>query len=225
MTSLIYLHGFADGPDDLKGRYCLAWAGARGIPFRGPDLNLPAFESLTISAQVDAVETLIRCSESPAVLVGSSLGGLVAVAAAHRAAARGRAPLKALILLAPAFGFARRRMESSLWEGYRLRGSMLVRHSATQGWARLGRQLLDDLPAWTREDDWRVDVPTFVLHGSADEVVPVEESEAFVRRQLNARLLILDDAHELSAAQSMDALGRVLSEAFDGADSITAQGE
>lgn len=209
MTSLVYLHGFADGPNDLKGRYCRAWAEARGIVFHGPDLNVPTFESVTISAQVEAVGALVGRLESPAVLVGSSLGGLVAVAAAHR-----RARLKTLILLAPAFGFARRRLESDAWAGYRLRGSFPVWHSAMGRWARLGPQLLEDLPAWMQEDAWLVETPAVVLHGRRDEVVSVEESEAFVRRHPRARLLILDDGHDLSAALSMDALGGVLAEVF-----------
>jgi pimeloyl-ACP methyl ester carboxylesterase len=210
VTSLVYLHGFADGPNDLKGRYCRTWAESRGIDFHGPDLNLPAFESLTISAQVEAVETILKHLESPAVLVGSSLGGLVAVAAAHH-----RAPVDTLILLAPAFGFARRRLESDLWAGYRLRGNLPVWHSATKSWLRLGPQLLVDLAAWAQENTWRVEMPTFVLHGRRDEIVPVEESEEFVCRQPNARLLILDDAHELSAAASMDALSGLLMKSFD----------
>ena len=216
MTSLVYLHGFADGPNDLKGGYCRDWAESRGIDFHGPDLNLPAFESLTISAQVDAVETLLKQLASAPVLVGSSLGGLVALAAADR-----RSPVKALILLAPAFGFAQRRLESDLWAGYRLRGNLPVWHSATNSWLRLGPQLLADLPAWA-DENWRVEVPTFVLHGRRDEIVPVEESEAFVRRTPNARLLILDDVHELSAPPSMDVLGEVLMKSFEGSDSIIA---
>jgi pimeloyl-ACP methyl ester carboxylesterase len=216
MTSLLYLHGFADGPKNPKGRYCHAWAKAHGIVFHAPDLNVPTFESLTISAQVDAVETLIQQSESSPVLVGSSLGGLVAVAAAHRANDQGRARLKALILLAPAFGFARRRLESDLWAGYRLRGNLPVWHFAKEHWARLGPQLLEDLPAWTREEIRRVEAPIFVLHGRRDEIVPVEESEAFVSRQPDARLLILDDDHDLSATPSMDALSGILTQVFNG---------
>jgi pimeloyl-ACP methyl ester carboxylesterase len=216
MASLLYLHGFADGPKNPKGQYCHAWAEARGIVFHAPDLNVPTFESLTISAQVDTVLTLIEQSESPPVLVGSSLGGLVAVAAAHRANDQGSARLKALILLAPAFGFARRRLESDLWAGYRVRGNLPVWHFAKEQWARLGPQLLEDLPAWTREEIWRVKAPTFVLHGRKDESVPVEESEAFVNRHPDARLLILDDNHDLSATPSMDALNGILTQVFDG---------
>jgi len=216
VSSLIYLHGLADGPADAKGRHCRNWAEARGIVFHGPDLNLPTFESLTITAQLNAVEILIGELESPPVLVGSSLGGLVAAAVAHRAVACGRPGLKALILLAPAFGFARRRLESDFWAGYRLRGQVPVWHSVMARWARLGPELLADLPAWTGEDAWRVDAPTIVIHGRRDSSVPVEESERFVRRQSRARLLILDDEHDLSEAASLKALDEALTAAFEG---------
>jgi len=214
VSSIIYLHGFADGPNDLKGQYCRAWAGSRGIEFYGPDLNLPAFESLTISAQVDAVETLVRQLESTAVLIGSSLGGLIAAAVGHRIVPRQRSWLKALILLAPAFGFARRRLESELWADYRRRGNLPIWHSGMQRWMCLGPQLLDDLPAWTQAETWQIEMPVFVLHGRRDEIVPLAESDAFVLRHPRARLLVLEDAHELSTESSIDALGGVLSEVF-----------
>ncbi len=60
MSALVYLHGFASGPNGSKGSHCRAWAEARGIPFHAPDLNLPSFEELTITAQVEAVEALLR---------------------------------------------------------------------------------------------------------------------------------------------------------------------
>ena len=53
---LVYLHGFASGPQGAKGTHCRDWAAARGIPFHAPDLNLPDFEHLTLTAQVEAVD-------------------------------------------------------------------------------------------------------------------------------------------------------------------------
>ncbi|HOD32611.1 MAG TPA: YqiA/YcfP family alpha/beta fold hydrolase, partial [Holophaga sp.] len=114
MSALVYLHGFASGPDGHKGRHCRAWAEAHGVAFHAPDLNLPTFEGLTVTAQVRAVEALLAGLATAPVLVGSSLGGLVAAAVAYRGVA-----LRHLVLLAPAFGFARRRLEGERWEGYR----------------------------------------------------------------------------------------------------------
>lgn len=127
MTALVYLHGFASGPEGHKGRHCRTWAERRGVAFHAPDLNLPTFENLTVSAQVQAVEALLGALEAPPVLVGSSLGGLVAAAVAQRGAR-----LHHLVLLAPAFGFARRRLEGPRWAGYRRHRRIPVFHHAEE---------------------------------------------------------------------------------------------
>lgn len=107
MTAIVYLHGFSSSPRGNKGTFTRLWAKKRGLPFHAPDLNLPTFEALTLMAQVDAVEALLHGLSEPPVLVGSSLGGFIATAVAQRGA-----PLRSMILLAPAIHFARRRMAS-----------------------------------------------------------------------------------------------------------------
>ena len=75
MTDLVYLHGFSSGPGGNKGRFARLWAEARGIPCHAPDLNLPTFETLTLSAQVAAVEGLLQTLAAPPVLVGRFRSG------------------------------------------------------------------------------------------------------------------------------------------------------
>jgi len=208
-VDLVYLHGFASGPDGHKARHCRAWAEAHGIAFHAPDLNLPDFEHLTVTAQVEAVEALVRSLPEPPVLVGSSMGGLVAAAVARRGV-----PVASLILLAPAFGFARRRLAGRRWAGYRKRGTMPTFHHAYEGWRTLGPSLLPDLPLWQDDDTWQVDVPVAILHGRADESVPLAESQAFARRHPQARLQVLEDDHGLLAPESLKALDQRLAEAF-----------
>ena len=209
MTALVYLHGFSSAPGGSKGSFCRRWAEARGIPFHAPDLNLPTFESLTVTAQVEAVEALLRPLPDPPVLVGSSLGGFIATAAVHRGAR-----VKSLILLAPAFGFAARRMVTPLWEDYRQRGSTAVFHYGEGRLKRLGPALRDDLPDWLGDGTWRIGLPATILHGRRDDAVPVAESEAFAARNPSATLHILDDDHGLLAPASLTLLARVLEEAF-----------
>ena len=60
MTDLVYLHGFSSGPGGNKGRFARQWAEARGIAYHAPDLNLPSFETLTLTAQVAAVRPCSR---------------------------------------------------------------------------------------------------------------------------------------------------------------------
>jgi hypothetical protein len=206
---LVYLHGFASGPQGAKGTHCRDWARSRNIPFHAPDLNLPDFEHLTLAAQVEAVTALVRGLDAPPVVVGSSMGGLVAAAVAHRGI-----PVARLILLAPAFGFARRRLEGRRWAGYRKRGRMPTYHHAQGQWLTLGPAMLPDLPLWRDDDQWTVPVPVAILHGRRDEVVPLAESEAFAARNPQTRLTVLEDDHGLLAEGSLRALETLLEEAF-----------
>jgi hypothetical protein len=206
---LVYLHGFASGPQGSKGEHCRRWAEGRGIPFHAPDLNLPDFQHLTITAQVEAVEALVAALPAPPVVVGSSLGGLVAAAAAWRGLS-----LAQLILLAPAFGFARRRLSGPRWGGYRRRGSIPVFHHAQEAWTTLGPDLLADLPQWRDDDQWQVDAPLALLHGTRDEAVPPAESQAFAQRHSGAELQFVDDDHSLLAPASLEALDALLEKAY-----------
>ncbi len=205
MAHLVYLHGFASGPEGHKARHLRDWAARQGITFEAPDLNLPCFEALTISAQVEAVEALLTRLAGPTVLVGASLGGLVAAAVASRGAR-----LHHLLLLAPAFGFARRRLSGPRWRGYRRRGSIPVFHHAREAWTVLGPELLADLERWRQDDTWHLDLPITLLHGRHDTSVPVSESEAFCRRHPHAVLHVLEDDHALLARPSLLQLEGVL---------------
>lgn len=209
MPALVYLHGFSSAPGGNKGRFSRDWAEARGIPFHAPDLNLPTFETLTLTAQVAAVEALVRALPEPPVLVGSSLGGFIATAVAHRGAT-----LRSLILLAPAIHFARRRLTSAAWATYRERGELEVFHHAAGRPLRLGPALLRDLPSWADDDAWRIPIPTVILHGRRDEAVPLAESEAYRDRNPEVLLQTLDDDHALLAPASLERLEAALAAAF-----------
>lgn len=209
MSALVYLHGFASGPNGSKGSHCRAWAEARGIPFHAPDLNLPSFEELTITAQVEAVEALLGGLKAPAVVVGSSMGGLTAAAATYRGS-----PVRQLILLAPAFGFSQRRMHRPEWTQYRECGEMEVFHHAYGRTQCLGPALMGDLPHWADDGTWRVKAPVVVIHGKRDESVPLGESQAFVVRSRNARLVVVDDDHALLASATLVKLDAELEAAF-----------
>jgi pimeloyl-ACP methyl ester carboxylesterase len=207
--SLVYLHGFASGPEGNKGRFCRDWAARHGVDFHAPDLNLPTFEALTVTAQVEAVLALLGTLPSPPVLVGSSLGGFVATAVAHRGAA-----LRSMLLLAPAVHFARRRQQSAVWAEYRASRRMVAFHFATNRLRLLGPELLEDLPHWLGDEAWRIPVPAQILHGRLDDVVPLVESEAYAQRNPEATLQVLEDDHGLLAPASLAALEAALMASF-----------
>jgi predicted esterase YcpF (UPF0227 family) len=101
MTSVLYFHGFASSPGSAKIAALRPLLAPFGIELNAPDLNVPSFERLDFDAVV-AHALDVAQKTPPRAMVGSSLGALVALAAAQRGL---RVPL---VLIAPALGVARR---------------------------------------------------------------------------------------------------------------------
>ena len=97
-----YLHGFASSPRSSKAEFLARQYAARGLTLHTPDFNLPDFSTLTVSRMLQQLEERIRVMPPGEILlIGSSLGGFVAVEAAARAVNQARHPISRLILLAP----------------------------------------------------------------------------------------------------------------------------
>jgi pimeloyl-ACP methyl ester carboxylesterase len=131
------------------------------------------------------------------VLFGSSLGGYTAATYA----ARHPEEVAAAVLLAPAFDLARRweeRMPERELRRWRTEGAFPFDHHAR------GRK--EDLSIGFLEDAGKYEAfplpraPTLVLQGTRDDVVdPALAREFASRMRGRARLVELDDGHELSA--------------------------
>ncbi len=101
MRPILYLHGFASSPAGRKIALLRRALAPDDVQVLAPDLNRPSFERLDFEAMVrEAVRA--ATTEAPSVVVGSSLGALVALEAARRGIP---APL---VLIAPALGFGPR---------------------------------------------------------------------------------------------------------------------
>jgi len=180
VRDVLYCHGFASSPGAAKATFFREKLAAHGVRLHAPDLNAPSFEELRLTAQVERVEAFAAALALPAppAVVGSSMGALVALlyATRHPTAVR------RLVLLAPAFRFVGERLAAAAGttlEGWRARGWIAVPHHADGAVRKVGYQLIED--AQTIDfDALAPPVPTMVLHGSADEVIPVAHSEAWV---------------------------------------------
>ena len=193
MTRLAYLHGFASGPGSTKAQFFSARFTETGATLEVPDLA-PDFTHMTIGSMLAVVDPILDAG--PTVLFGSSLGGYLAALAATRRPDR----VTALVLMAPAFGFAAR-WERSVGEtamaAWRRRGTAPVYHYGLQREEPLSTALLDDARAWPDEPD--PICPVLVLHGRRDDAVPLAVGEAFVARRPDRRRLVVYDAgHELT---------------------------
>ena len=191
MQRIVYLHGFASGPSSSKARYFRQRLEAEGFSISVPDLAEGNFEGLTLSGQLGVIGR--AAARGNVALIGSSMGGYLAALYAARHAEVGRA-----ILLAPAFGFARRwaeRMGPEAVEAWRSGGTIDVFHYAEGGNRALGYQLLEDAADY--EDYPDVRQPCLIFHGVHDDVVPVQYSEQFAASRPNVELHAVDSGHEL----------------------------
>ncbi len=157
------------------------------------NLRVPSLEHLRLSAMIELVAGTVQDGD---VLIGSSLGGLTAA----RVAARERR-VAAVVLMAPAFGIVERWREvlGTELDDWQRTGWRTITDYTTGQPARVDFGFFEDL---ARIDVGWPDVtqPALVLHGTRDDVVPVEGSRRFVRRHPDARLIELDDGHELVAS-------------------------
>jgi uncharacterized protein len=203
---LLYLHGFASGPSSKKARYLSARFAAAGAPLAAPDLTPgeDGFERSSPSSMLAVATGLLAAAPPPHALLGSSLGGYLAAVAASRDPS-----VERLVLLAPAFRLFERwdgKLVEAEREEWRARGRE-VHHFASGRTRRLGWQFHQDAQGWPAFPEVRV--PTLCIAGRRDDTVPLEDVAAFVARTPSARLVEVDDGHELG--QSLE---RVFEEAW-----------
>ncbi|MBW4696614.1 MAG: alpha/beta fold hydrolase [Aphanocapsa lilacina HA4352-LM1] len=191
---LVYLHGFASGPDSTKGGFLKRRLAEFGYKLHQPDLNAPAFEAMTISSQLAVIARTLEGLRGPVTLLGSSMGGLLAVLQATR-----DPRIERLVLMAPAFGFARRwqeRLGAAAVAEWRRSGKLAVYHYAYRRECRLGFEMLTDALGYDETQPGRP-VPTLILHGRRDEVVDFELSRAFAASRPNVALRPYDTDHAM----------------------------
>jgi hypothetical protein len=197
---VLYLHGFASSPESSKAMFFAERFAAAGVTFLCPDLNQPAFPTLTVSRMLQQVEkTISLLPPGEVVLMGSSLGGFVAVEAAARQAGEARHPITRLILLAPAV-----ELEWDSWsevgpggiERWRETGGVEVFHYAEDRIHRLEFGFYEDAERY-HPALRRLPLPLLIFQGRHDTSVSPHIVQRFAQQQSTATLHMLDDGHQL----------------------------
>src|SRR5271154_2700909 len=188
---LVYLHGFASGPQSRKAQAFREALAGNGIHREIPDLAEGDFEHLTISRQLQVIENSL--DGAPCRLVGSSMGGYLAsiYAASHPEVER-------LVLLAPAFGFAarwRKVQGPAAIARWRDTGWLPVFHYGDKSTRNVHYRLLEDAANFAGFPDFVQ--PALIFHGVNDTVVPIDLSREFVSSHPNAHLREVASDHEL----------------------------
>lgn len=147
---ILFCHGLESGPHGRK-YHALVEAGF--------DVVAPDCRNRDLAARVDVIREAIVRAERPPLVVGSSFGGIAALAASILATDQG-VEIPGLVLCAPAL--------------------------------RLRQPPVDTMSL-------RCPAPTVIVHGTRDEVIPIDHSRDFAARH-GARLIETDDDHRLAGS-------------------------
>lgn len=196
-----YLHGFASSPASGKARFFREHLAEKGFGLDCPDFNVPDFPSLTVTRMLDQLDAAIDARPpGPVALIGSSLGGFVAVhAASRRKPAAGQArPVTRLVLLAPALDFGLDDRLDPVVREWRRDGRRQVFHYAYGRPMEIGFELYEDARGHDAASV-SLDIPILIFQGKRDDVVRPQVAIAFANRRPNVTLRLLDDDHLLQA--------------------------
>ena len=193
--ALVYLHGLSSLRVGTKSDALLRRAQRLGLgyarfDFRGHGESAGDIGELTMTELVEDGLCVLR-EMGPAILVGSSLGGLVA------AWVTARCPelVRGLVLLSPALGFL------AFIAGHAGRDELPLTTSDGSELV-ISRRAIEDAARWNEAElAAQISVPTLVVHGKLDDTVPYQLSQ-----QLHDRIphddkslwLIEDGDHRLS---------------------------
>ena len=217
---VVFLGGFMSDMTGTKATALEAWARDRNRAFvrfdyRGHGASEGAFEDGTIGTWLaDALTVLDGATEGPQILVGSSMGGWIALLAARARPAR----VAGLLGIAAAPDFTRRMWEDEFGdaerEAIRRDGRVTVPSEYSDEGYVITRDLLDEAEQHMLLDaPVPIRCPVRLLHGMRDEAV-LWETSLRIAEQLESddveATLVGSGDHRLSEPADIDRLLRTL---------------
>ena len=202
MQDYFYLHGFASGPKSAKARFLGDRFQEGQLDLQVVDLNDGDFPHLTLTRQLQQVTRAL--SDRSTTIIGSSFGGLTAAWVGQN-----NPQVDRLILLAPAFQFMDcwlPTLEASVLEGWKSTGTLSVYHFGEQKVLPLHYEFVLDCQQYS-ETQLQRPIETLILHGIADEVIPIQVSRDYASTRPWVKLIELESDHGLG-----DAMARIWQE-------------
>jgi len=168
----------------------------QGLNMILPDLNQNDFFHLTLTRQIKQVQTFLP--DLPVMLIGSSFGGLLALWLAEK-----QPQIQCLILLAPALNFINHTIAfigEQQYIKWRQDGKLAFYHYAQQRELLLNYNFIEDMQRY-QDNKLQRCIPTLILHGCHDEVIPISTSRDFVATRPWIELIELESDHSLNDVQ------------------------
>ncbi|MBD2437645.1 YqiA/YcfP family alpha/beta fold hydrolase [Nostoc sp. FACHB-110] len=191
----IYLHGFASGTKSAKAQAIGDRFAKIQTQLKIPDLNAGNFTQLTITRQINQVAAEFINHSAPVTLIGSSLGGLVAAHLGQQ-----YPQVQRLILLAPAFGFLSHwlpKLGDDTVKRWQNEKYLTVYHYGEARSLPLSYDFVIDAQKY-QENLLQRPIPTLILHGIEDDVIPITASRDFAKTRPLVKLITLESDHALA---------------------------
>ncbi|MDI9639278.1 YqiA/YcfP family alpha/beta fold hydrolase [Geitlerinema splendidum] len=193
MVHYLYLHGFASSPQSAKAQDLGDRFSRLNLSLNIPDLNQGDFSHLTLTRQIQQVSALFPPGEAVR-LIGSSFGGLTSAWLGEK-----YPQVERLVLLAPAFGFLEHwlpqigEVQLRQWQQENYQA---VYHYGEKRSLPLHYGFISDVRQYCELQLTRP-VPTLILHGIEDRVIPIQASRDYQRDRPWVQLVELDSDHSL----------------------------
>ena len=190
----LYLHGFASAPQSRKAQNLRDRFGQSGHTLHIPDLNQGNFTGLSLSRQIQQVQTEYLATGEPTTVIGSSFGGLTAAWLGEKSPC-----VERVILLAPAFQFLtnwKPKIPADQWQRWESSGRMDIYHYGEQRMLPLDYGFVTDMMQYA-DGTLKRSLPTLIIHGLNDDVVPIRVSREYATDRSHVRLLEVNSDHSL----------------------------
>jgi pimeloyl-ACP methyl ester carboxylesterase len=223
---LMWLPGFKSDMVSTKASALAEWAAARGIAstrfdYSGHGQSEGRFEDGTIGRWLEEAETVFcKLTSGPQILVGSSMGGYIALLLLKRlmdAAPAQAQRIKGLVLIAPAWDMT----EELMWKGFPESARATLRDTGV--WLRpsaygepypITRALIEEgrNHLFARKT-WNPGRPVHIMHGLLDPDVPWEHTldlESFLDGGWTRVSAVPDGEHRLSRPEDIKMLFEIV---------------
>lgn len=220
---VMFCGGFKSDMMGSKASYLAGWAAMRGAPFirfdyMGHGQSGGEFAQGTVSQWLDDSETVFeRFADRPYIIVGSSMGGWLAMLLNQRLRSKGDERVAGLCLIAPAIDMTRDLMADTFTEDEQAemtRDGHVMRPSDYGDPYMLTHNLIADGEQHLMfAGEIKTGCPVHILQGGKDDAVPVDHAQKLMSHLLldsASMSLVPDGDHSLSRPDDLELLGRTL---------------
>jgi len=159
------------------------------------------FSNLSFCPMLTHTRALIRAQPGQVLLVGSSLGGLLATWCAQR-----ESQVKGLLLLAPAFEFLHHwlpKLSSEQRQSWEQGKPLWIHHHGENRSLPLGPLFLQHMAFFSETGSLVRQLPTRIVHGQQDEVIDLAASRHFAASRPWVHLLEVNADHGLAGVSGL----------------------